>query len=38
MSGLTFAVIGKQKEIVELLLSQEGIDVNINDILNRKDL
>ena len=33
---LICAVIKGHKEIVELLLRQEGIDINIQDILNQK--
>ena len=35
---LTWAAGKGHKEIVELLLRQEGIDINIQDILNRKHL
>ena len=35
-TALMCAVRGGHKEIVELLLRQEGINVNIQDILNQK--
>ena len=35
-TALIYAAIGGHKEIVELLIRQEGIDINIQDILNQK--
>ena len=35
-TALIYAASGGHKEIVELLLRQEGIDINIQDILNQK--
>ena len=35
-TALIWAVQKGSKEIVELLIRQEGIDLNIQDILNRK--
>ena len=35
-TALIFAAIRGHKEIVELLIRQEGIDINIQDILNQK--
>ena len=37
-TGLICAAYEGHKEIVELLIRQEGIDINIQDILNRKHL
>ena len=35
-TALIYAASNGHKEIVELLLRQEGIDVNIQDILNQR--
>ena len=35
-TALIWAAMEGHKEIVELLISQEGIDINIQDILNQK--
>ena len=35
-TALIWAVFKGDKEIVELLISQEGIDINIQDILDQK--
>ena len=35
-TALIYAAFGGYKEIVELLLRQEGIDINIQDILHQK--
>ena len=35
-TALIYAARYGHKEIVELLISQEGIDINIQDILNQK--
>ena len=35
-TALIFAVVNNEKEIVEILLKQEGININIQDILNQK--
>ena len=37
-TALIYAAIRGHKEIVELLIRQEGIDINIQDILNQKHL
>ena len=35
-TGLIYAVYGNHREIVELLLRQEGIDINMKDFFNQK--
>ena len=37
MTALMWSTFNNHKEIVELLLRQEGIDINFQDILNQKN-